>query len=81
MLHRRHHLFALGHIGDKHRCLAPDGRDFAGHGGEFGAIDVHQGDIGALLSQAQGNGPADALPGAGDQRNFSSDTHDDLLHE
>ena len=48
----------------------------------YGAVD--QGDIRTIPCQAQGDGSANALPGAGHQRNFSSDdfsssTHDELL--
>jgi len=84
VLDSSHYLFALGDVGDEHRRLAPCRDDFSGHGFELGAIDVHQRDIGTVPCQAQGDGPADTLPGAGHQRNFSSDnvssgTHDDLL--
>jgi hypothetical protein len=84
MLDRRHHLLALGHIGDEHRGLASQGHHLGGHGVELGAIDIDQGDIGTVPCQAQRDGAANALPGAGHQRDLSSDnvssgTHDDLL--
>ena len=79
MLDRRHHVFAPGHICDEHRGLAAGRGDFGGHRVELGAVDIHQRQIGAVPRQTQGNGPAYALPGAGDQRDFTCDTHDNLL--
>jgi len=42
---------------------------FHGHGGVFGSggVDVRHGDVGAGFSQLQGNCPAHASAGAGDQ--------------
>ena len=79
MLYRSRHLFASGYISDEHRGFAAGGDDFGGHGVELGAVNVHQRDIGAVLCKAHGNSPAYALPGAGDQRDFTCDTHDNLL--
>jgi len=59
-------------VGDVHLeagGLATGGGNFFDHGGQLVFHDVGHGDRGAGLGQRQGNGAADALRRAGDERN------------
>ncbi len=65
---------AVGEVGDESRGRRTPGAALRGGGVELIRLDVEQRERGALIREAQGGGPANAVGGTGDRDKAAGET-------